>query len=139
MLKKKAIFYVIALACLHEIDIAPRNACLPNLKSIHKSRYTESIEESLTHWMCTTGEMCNHKPVTCHCDGNNSHNFESHSLFHRAGTNPKYGFLYLPLDNIVLQIIYDKQEMVCSLNQTPHIADESRSTFNISKVHGPVP
>ena len=90
--------------------------------------------------MLTTGEMRNHEAVRCHVDKNSSsHKFEVYMLFHRSGIPIKDGYLYLPLDNIVIKIKCDQHLMVCNLNSTYHVADESRNTNNYSKVHGPNP
>jgi len=139
VLIKEAISYISGIASLSAVGIHSSKDCLPSLKSIVNENKADTIDSCLVKWMCTTGEMRNHEAVRCHCDGNNSHRFEVYSLFHRAGVQCKDGFLYLPLDNVVLKLKCDKHNMVCSLKQTPHVADNSRNHYNFSKVHGPMP
>jgi len=139
ILVREAVCYLTALACLRAVGITSDRGELPSLVSIVQSNKNDSIESCLQKWMMTTGEMRNHEAVRCHIDANSSHKFEVYSLFHRAGVQIKDGYLYLPIDNIVIQIICDKHLMICNLNSTPHVADESRSTHNFSKVHGPNP
>ena len=139
VLLKEAIGYIFALAGLSKLNIL--EACeLSNLREIlGRSHNTTTIEQILIQWMCTKGEMRNHQAVACHCDGNNSQSLEIYSVFNRVGLPKKDAFIFLPLDNILLQLKCGQHMMICNLTHTPHVPDQSRNTHNFSKVHGPCP
>ena len=139
ILFREAICYMTALGCINSLDIGVPIDGLSNLRDILQSNSDISISQCLVRWMCTTGEMRNHQAVGCHCDGNNSSPLEIYTPFDRPGMIKKDAFLYLPLDNIALQLICCRHLMVCNLTDTPHVADQSRDVNNFSKVHGPCP
>ena len=142
ILMNEATCYIVAIACLNSLGIPPPKEQihrLPTLKSILKQNQYESIQSCMVMWMCTTGEMRNHQAVACHVDGNKCHPYEIYSLFHRDGMDKKDGMIYLPLNNIVLQLECNNHLMVCNFKSSPHAADESRNTHNFSRVHGPDP
>ena len=139
ILFREAICYITALGCINSLDIGVPIDGLSNLRDTLQSNSDISISQCLVRWMCTTGEMRNHQAVGCHCDGNNSYPLEIYTAFDRPGMIKKDAFLYLPLDNIALQLICGQHLMVCNLTDTPHVADQSRDVNNFSKVHGPCP
>ena len=141
ILVQEALAYIKSIACAvaAELGIHEVGGCyLPELHSIMASRKSgATIEDCLVQWMTTTGEMRNHQALACHEDGNKSHPKEIYSVFHRAGVTKKNGLLYLPLDNVCIEMICDETVAVCSFKRTPHVPDETRNTHNFSKVHGP--
>ena len=143
ILVSEAICYIAGVACVDAVGIPPPICCgcsrLRNLKNVLDTNQNETIHIRLIKWMCTTGEMRNHQAVACHVDGNKCHPYEIYSLFRRSGAKIRDGYIYLPLDNIVLQLVCDTQMMICNFKQAPHVPDESRNTHNFSKVHGPDP
>ena len=144
ILLREAIAYIIGVACLRAIEIPPasRNGRYFNkLREIVLTRDASSVsvEDCLCQWMCSTGEIRNHEACKCHVDGNTSHHYEILSLFSRANKPSTDGYLYLPLDNLVIEIKCNVQSLLCNFHNTPHVADSSRNTLNFSKVHGPKP
>jgi len=141
VLVKEAMVYMASVACVVAAGITiskHNNLYLPELcKILSNKKEGDSIEECLVKWMVTTGEMRNHQAIACHVDTNKSHPLEIYSLFHRIGATKMNGLLYLPLDNVCVEMICDRNVAVCSLSLTPHVPDQSRNTNNISKVHGP--
>ena len=123
------------------------------LKLHRKSRLDifTNFERLLLHQACTTGEMRNHQALHAHVDGNKSHFLESLALFGRINVEDVYkeaklsdvvqnmtgGYLYLPLEGIVLSMTCCTMSVHCKLKKTIHIPDLSRNTHNWSKVHGP--
>ena len=92
--------------------------------------------------------MRNHIAVHGHTDGNTSHPVETLSLFARIpdGVPPtldtvhtyfKDGYLYFPIDGIVVRFNIGKHVIHCNLKNTLHIPDKSRNDKNWSKVTGP--
>jgi hypothetical protein len=119
---------------------------------------TQSIwkkaDQHLTFWQiimleysCGTGEMRNHQNTYSHIDGNKSSFLETMTLFGRLHNDGPYnathvlnemanGMLSLLFWDIVLDIkCGDVLHM--NLDDTVHLADESRCQYNWSKVHGP--
>ena len=141
ILLKEAMMYIASIASVVAAGISiPKhnNFYLRELcKILSNKKEDDSIEESLVKWMVTTGEMRNHQALACHVDTNKSHPLEIYSVFHRVGAVKMNGLLYLPLDNVCIEMICDKNVAVCSLSRTPHVPDQSRNTNNISKTHGP--
>ena len=141
ILLKEAMVYIASIASVVAAGISiskHNNLYLCELcKILSNKKEEDSIEESLVEWMVTTGEMRNHQAIACHVDTNKSHPLEIYSVFHRVGAIKMNGLLYLPLDNVCIEMICDKNVAVCSLSRTPHVPDQSRNTNNISKVHGP--
>ena len=140
ILVKGSIAYITSIACVVSAGIpltTNDNKHLSNLNAILVANDNQTIEYCLVEWMGTTGEMRNHQALACHTDTNKSHMMEIYSLFHRRGVMKKDGYLYLPLDNACIKIACDANVVVCNLSRTPHVPDQSRSTNNISKVHGP--
>ena len=99
-------------------------------------------------WSCSSGEMRNHIAVHGHTDGNTSHPIETLSLFARIPLlSPitidtvniyfKDGYLYFPIDGIVLKYKVGRHVIHCNLRNTLHIPDDTRNNKNWSKVTGP--
>jgi len=142
ILVQESLAYIASIACAVEAGIALATTdgkLLSNLNAILSANADESIEHCLVKWMVTTGEMRNHQALACHTDTNKSHMMEIYSLFHRYEVTKMDGYLYLPLDNACVKILCDTNVVVCNLSRTPHVPDQSRSTNNMSKVHGPIP
>ena len=106
------------------------------------------FESVLLAWSCSSGEMRNHIAVHGHTDGNTSHPVETLSLFARlpmcanvsmetAHTYFKDGYLYFPIDGIVIRYKIGRHIIHCNLKNTLHIPDDSRNDKNWSKVTGP--
>ena len=83
-----------------------------------------------------------------HTDGNKSHPFETLSLFARLPLDVqnsmetvkmyfKDGYLYFPIDGVVVRYRIGRHIIHCNLKNTLHIPDESRNNKNWSKVTGP--
>jgi hypothetical protein len=106
------------------------------------------FESMLLAWSCRTGEMRNHMSVKAHTDGNSSHSIETLSLFARIPMLSQYtresinkyfkdGYLYFPIDGLVVKYKVGRHIIHCSLKNTLHLADKSRNDKNWSKVTGP--
>jgi len=142
ILKREAMCYLIAIAAwtaAHKPLSQQDEINLNNLHDILSKQNGQCAEDCLVDWMCTTGEMRNHQALCCHSDKNKNNPMEVYTLFSRYGIEKKDGFLYLPLDNVVLKLFRDEQIMICNISNTPHVPDSRRNTNNFSKVHGPCP
>ena len=136
ILAKESIAYLFALASIEAVGILPKNAFLgflPGLQKIFAESPHKTCRDKLVSWLCSSGEMRNHQAVTCHCDGNKYHPYKLYSLYHRANCEKQNGFLYLPLDSVVVEIECDEDLMVCNLTNTPHVADKSRNEYIFSQ------
>jgi hypothetical protein len=107
--------------------------------------YFESV---LLAWSCSSGEMRNHTSVHAHCDGNKHHPIETLTLFARMPPSSKPtnedksmyfhdGYLYLPIDGIIIKYKVGIHALHSNLKDTIHVPDHSRETKNWSKVNGP--
>ena len=106
----------------------------------------------LLEYALTTGEMRNHENLKAHVDGNTSHFMETMTIFgrnhnsdHFANSKSSSRFVN-EVDNAKLVLLYCNTtlEIECGndiihskLTNTVHVADRSRCSRNISKVHGP--
>ena len=106
------------------------------------------FESALLVWSSLSGEMRNHQSVSAHCDGNTSHEIETLTLFPRIAINSQtktyscpnrdmFGYLYFPLDALVLKYLCAKHIIHCNLKLTLHLPDSSRDDTNWSKLQGP--
>ena len=106
------------------------------------------FESSLLVWSSLTGEMRNHESVSAHVDGNTNHEIETLTLFPRIPINSidtsyinpnkdMYGYLYFPLDGLVVKYMCGKHIIHCNLKMTLHLPDKSRNSTNWSKLQGP--
>ena len=92
--------------------------------------------------------MRNHQAMAAHVDGNKTHQMETMSLFSRESLNATIdnsnllnkstdGYLYFPIDGLVIRIKCGKHYIHSYLTNTLHIPDISRNNINWSRVHGP--
>ena len=143
ILQHEGLSYIAAIACIKASGIPSLAGkgmkYLNNLSNIINSNMECSMEDLMIKWMCTTGEMRNHSAVACHTDGNKSCHYEIYSLFQRVQTEYRNGYLYLPLDNLCIEIQPTKQILFSNFRNTPHVPDTTRNTHNFSRVHGPKP
>lgn len=108
------------------------------------------FEDALLEWSLSTGEMRNHQACHAHEDGNRSAGIECLSLFGRVLQsmssdlsmidllrNMQDGYLYFPIDGVVARLRCGLDTVHCSLENTLHVADNSRDKHNWSRVHGP--
>ena len=106
------------------------------------------VESALLVWSSMSGEMRNHQSVSAHCDGNTNHEIETLTLFPRIPINCEkkvymsenkdmFGYLYLPLDALVLKYLCAKHIIHCNLQLTLHLPDSSRDDTNWSQLQGP--
>ena len=117
--------------------------------------------DSLCKYMCTFGRSNNFQALAAHIDGNYVSKMETVTINGRVteedvnnamehlGTkhrnnacyelvreNMKDGFLFMPLDGIVLRMRGGVDVMNCNLDNTIHVPDLSRNTVNFSTVEG---
>ena len=139
ILEHEGISYLAAMACLEAAGIPPLNAnnkYLNNLNEIINGNKDCSVPEWMIQWMCSTGEMRNHKAIACHIDGNHKHPYEIYSLFQRLGKERRNGLIYLTLDNLCIKVIPAADVLVSNFRNTPHVPDQSRNTHTFLRVHG---
>ena len=139
----------------------PDLVCHSNIfESLTKSlKYNEGIREMrkftdsdfkalLLKWGCTTGAMHNHEAICAHTDGNKSHPVETLSIYPRIAYDEEEvvnqnsndfhdGYLGFPLHGFNIRITCGVDIIHCSLKNTIHLPDESRSLLNWSRVQGP--
>jgi hypothetical protein len=127
--------FLFSQLCLKRTLLRASN--FPELRSIIASHPGDTPDEWMLRWMLLTGEMRNHEAVGCHMDGNKSHGDEILGLFHRSNAQRTNGFMFLPLDNLCIEMCCDTEMLVCSLKDTPHVPDHTQNSNNWSKVHGP--
>lgn len=139
ILYREALVYIASVSCLEAMGIPSisNDEYFPLLHQMLFDNVNQPIEETLVSWMVKTGEIRNHQSVACHVDGNSSHLYEVYSLFQRHGMEKRNGYIYLPLSNLCVEIECNMQSMVCNFTNVPHVADETRDTYNFSKVQGP--
>ena len=105
------------------------------------------FEAFLLAWGVSTGSMHNHEALCAHTDANKSHPVETLSLYprlpdtdeiyQRKKTDLSPGYLIFPLYGFTIQMLCGYSVLHCSLRNTVHLPDRSRSMSNWSKVHGP--
>lgn len=117
--------------------------------------------KSLCRYMCTFGRTNNFQALAAHKDGNGVSKMETVTVNGRINevdleqaslqlkdTNPsndyyefirnnmKDGYLFLPVDGIVLRMRGGADIMNCNLDNTIHVPDLTRNTVNFSIVEG---
>lgn len=133
-------------------------------KKINKSRKDSSFMrlcDSLRRYMCTFGRTNNFQALAAHKDGNSVSKMESLMIngrvtredvesarqilqtkhltdecYEHVRSNMTDGYLFLPLDGIVLRMRGGADIMNCNLDNTIHVADLSRNAANFSMVEG---
>lgn len=101
----------------------------------------------LLAWGVSTGAMHNHEALCAHKDSNKSHPVETMTIYPRIpdskdvlrdrSYNIVPGYLTFPLYGFNLELKCGSEALHCSLRDTVHLPDHSRSISNWSKVHGP--
>ena len=91
--------------------------------------------------------MHNHEALCAHKDSNKSHPVETITIYPRLpdfndilrdrSYNLVPGYLTFPLYGFNLEVKCGSEALHCSLRDTVHIPDHSRSISNWSKVQGP--
>ena len=130
------------------VRIYNRDPKFVNTLSLFMNMGYTLLEASLLVWSCSSGEMRNHQAMAAHVDGNKTHQMETLSLFSRESSKALLsncnlinkdtdGFLYFPIDGLVIRIKCGKNFIHSYLTNTLHIPDLSRNTMNWSRVHGP--
>ena len=117
--------------------------------------------ESLCRYMCSFGRSNNFQALAAHTDGNYVSKMETilingrvqkedvekakqilqakhltDDCYEHVRMNMKDGYLFLPLDGIVLRMRGGVDVINCNLDDTIHIPDLSRNTVNFSVVEG---
>ena len=116
------------------------------IEKFKEKNYTP-FDSFLLAWGVSTGAMHNHEALCAHTDANKSHPVETLTLYPRVpDTDETYqkkksnlypGYLTFPLYGFNIQIDSGFTILHCSLRDTVHLPDHSRSMSNWSKVHGP--
>ena len=143
---------------LEEMNIIPCNVMKSHLKKMENVlKDTVVIDQfrrlNFSHfdlfllaWGVSTGAMHNHEALCAHTDANKSHPVETMTIYPRLPDSftteegrkkliPAY--LTFPLYGFNLKIKCGSQIVHCSLCDTVHLPDQSRSMSNWSKVQGP--
>ena len=115
-------------------------------------QFTDSAFQAFLYdWGVSTGAMHNHEAICAHTDGNKSHPLETLTIYPRLpdcgidGNDNCYlnsngfvpGYLSFPIYGLNLKINCGKDIVHCSLKNTIHLPDQSRSYDNWSRVQGP--
>ena len=105
------------------------------------------FEAFLLAWGVSTGAMHNHAALCAHTDTNKSHPVETLTLYPRLPDSIDIyrtskadlipGYLTFPLYGFNVKLECGYSALHCSLRDTVHLPDHSRSMSNWSKVHGP--
>ena len=105
------------------------------------------FDSFLLAWGVSTGAMHNHEALCAHTDANKSHPVETLTLYPRvadskgtcqnSNTTIHPGYLTFPLYGFNIEMECGSSILHCSLCDTVHLPDCSRSISNWSKVHGP--
>ena len=118
------------------------------LNGLFNQTVYNEFEPSMLIWSSLTGEMRNHQSMSAHVDGNKSHEIETITLYTREKedisneesnlcTTFNDGFLYFPLDGLIIRYKCGYEIIHCNLTDTLHLSDLSRDIINWSRVHGP--
>ena len=105
------------------------------------------FESFLLSWGVSSGVMHNHQTDCAHTDGNKNHPLETLTVYPRNPNDRRLltegmgiihpGYLAFPLHGFNIKMQCGVDVVHCSLKQTVHIPDESRSVNNWSPVQGP--
>ena len=111
MLVKEALACIASIACAVSTGISLSlvdDKYFSNLSQILANSVRDSIEHCLVLWMKSTGDMRNCQVLASHSDTNRSHDVETCSLFHRAGSAKKDVLLCSPLDDAFVRVACDE-------------------------------
>ena len=99
------------------------------------------FESFLLAWGVGSGVMHNHEAIAAHMDRNKNHPLETLTIYpcmpkDRTILTEGMGFLAFPLHGFNIKIKCVVDVVHCSLKNTVHIPDDSRSITNWSRVQG---